>query len=75
MKDEPLKICPECGQEIRRVINGGSGIIFKGSGFYVTDKTKKSDSKAKETKTSGTEGACPGCVKPDTSTCPNAVNS
>jgi predicted nucleic acid-binding Zn ribbon protein len=37
MKDEPLKICPECGKEIRRLINGGSGIIFKGSGFYVTD--------------------------------------
>lgn len=37
MKDEPLKICPECGKEIRRLINGGTGIIFKGSGFYVTD--------------------------------------
>ncbi len=37
MKDEPLKTCPECGKDIRRLINGGSGIIFKGSGFYVTD--------------------------------------
>jgi hypothetical protein len=40
MKDDPLKICPQCGREIRRLINGGSGIIFKGSGFYVTDKAK-----------------------------------
>ena len=39
MKDEPLKVCPECGKEIRRLINGGSGIIFKGAGFYVTDKS------------------------------------
>ncbi|MDR0878120.1 MAG: zinc ribbon domain-containing protein [Treponema sp.] len=38
MSDAPLKVCPECGKEIRRLINGGSGIIFKGSGFYVTDK-------------------------------------
>ncbi|MDR1597263.1 MAG: zinc ribbon domain-containing protein, partial [Treponema sp.] len=42
MKDDPLKICPTCGKEIRRVINGGGGVIFKGSGFYVTDKSKKS---------------------------------
>jgi putative FmdB family regulatory protein len=42
MRDEPIKICPRCGQEVRRLINGGSGIIFKGSGFYVTDKGKGS---------------------------------
>jgi putative FmdB family regulatory protein len=38
MSDSPLTDCPQCGKEIRRLINGGSGIIFKGSGFYVTDK-------------------------------------
>jgi putative FmdB family regulatory protein len=42
MKDDPLKDCPECGKEVRRIINGGSGVIFKGSGFYVTDKNKNS---------------------------------
>jgi putative FmdB family regulatory protein len=41
MSDEPLKTCPQCGKELRRLINGGSGIIFKGSGFYVTDKGSK----------------------------------
>jgi len=40
MSDEPLKTCPECGKEIRRLIFGGTGVIFKGSGFYVTDKNK-----------------------------------
>lgn len=40
MSDEPLKSCPECGQDIRRLIFGGTGVIFKGSGFYVTDKGK-----------------------------------
>jgi putative FmdB family regulatory protein len=40
MSDAPVKICPQCGREVRRLINGGTGIIFKGSGFYVTDKGK-----------------------------------
>ena len=38
MSDEPLKKCPKCGKELRRLIFGGAGVIFKGSGFYVTDK-------------------------------------
>jgi putative FmdB family regulatory protein len=40
MSDEPLRDCPQCGREVRRLINGGTGVIFKGSGFYVTDKNK-----------------------------------
>jgi putative FmdB family regulatory protein len=38
MNDEPVRDCPRCGREVRRRINGGGGIIFKGSGFYVTDR-------------------------------------
>ncbi|MBO8130680.1 MAG: zinc ribbon domain-containing protein [Candidatus Marinimicrobia bacterium] len=39
---EPLKICPKCGKDtIRRVISGGIGLIFKGSGFYITDYKQK----------------------------------
>jgi putative FmdB family regulatory protein len=53
IKDEPLKICPQCGREIRRLINGGTGVIFKGSGFYVTDKSKGAARPAG--KTPGTE--------------------
>ena len=37
MNDEPLKTCPECGGAVRRIIGMGSGIIFKGQGFYATD--------------------------------------
>jgi putative FmdB family regulatory protein len=40
--DEPLRTCPECGKELRRLINGGTGVIFKGSGFCVNDKSGKS---------------------------------
>jgi putative FmdB family regulatory protein len=34
--DEPLTICPRCEGEVRRVITP-VGVVFKGSGFYVTD--------------------------------------
>ena len=43
MSEEPLKICPKCGRELRRLINGGTGVIFKGSGFYVTDKGRSTN--------------------------------
>lgn len=45
MSSEILKKCPECGKKLDRVMGGGTGVIFKGSGFYQTDyKTKKADS-------------------------------
>ena len=37
MNDKPVERCPECGKKVRRLIHGGMGIIFKGSGFYSTD--------------------------------------
>ena len=65
MSDEPIKICPQCGKEVRRLIFGGTGVIFKGSGFYVTDKK----SSAKPSKpASGTES------KPDGKSAPVAAS-
>lgn len=46
MKDEPLKTCPECGGEVERLISAGAGLIFKGSGFYITDYRSDSYKKA-----------------------------
>jgi putative FmdB family regulatory protein len=42
MSDDPLKVCPTCGKAVRRKINGGTGVIFKGSGFYKNDSRKSS---------------------------------
>jgi len=43
MSDPPLTKCPKCGKEtLKRLIGTGGGIIFKGSGFYLTDYKKKS---------------------------------
>ena len=41
--DEPLQKCPDCSGNIKRLISGGAGIIFKGSGFYVNDYKKKNE--------------------------------
>jgi len=38
----PLKKCPKCGKSaLKRLVGGGAGLIFKGSGFYLTDYKKK----------------------------------
>lgn len=39
--EDPLKQCPDCGGRVHRVIQP-VGVIFKGSGFYVTDNRGKS---------------------------------
>jgi len=54
MKDAPLKKCPSCGKSaLRRKIGGGAGLIFKGTGFYITDY-KKSPGGKKESGDSAT---------------------
>jgi len=78
MSDPPLKDCPRCGKEVRRLIFGGAGVIFKGSGFYVTDKSKanKTASAAPAHKNGGSSaksdaplaGAASACAA-----CPNAA--
>lgn len=40
MSDKPVAKCPECGAKASRRISGGQGLIFKGSGFYITDYGK-----------------------------------
>jgi putative FmdB family regulatory protein len=37
ISDEPIKKCMKCNGNIKRIISGGTGLIFKGSGFYITD--------------------------------------
>lgn len=52
--DEPLAKCPECGGRVHRVISP-VGIIFKGSGFYVTDNRSAPSAEA-ERRTKASEG-------------------
>ena len=40
MSDKSQAKCPVCGKPATRKISGGAGLVFKGSGFYITDYGK-----------------------------------
>jgi putative FmdB family regulatory protein len=58
--EKPLRECPKCKGRLRRLIGSGGAIIFRGSGFYVTDyrseeyrkKSKEESKPADKTKSS-----------------------
>ena len=53
MMDKKLRKCPHCGKfKLHRLIGSGTGIIFKGSGFYETDYKKKQPSPESNPKSS-----------------------
>ena len=37
ISDPPILVCPSCNGRTKRLISGGAGLLFKGSGFYITD--------------------------------------
>lgn len=41
---DSLEVCPTTGQKVKRIISGGAGLVFKGSGFYLTDYGKSGKS-------------------------------
>ena len=52
----PIRKCPECGQnKVRRLISGGAGFLFKGSGFYITDYRSESYKQAAKKETEGSK--------------------
>lgn len=66
-KDAPLETCGKCSGRLRKVFSA-AGIIFKGSGYYVTDSRKKpSDAGASSTSSSSADSAAKsGTAKSDT---------
>lgn len=64
MSENALTTCPTTGQPVKRIISGGTGVLYKGTGFYVTDYKKdgekngnnkpadKTETKAEESKPS-----------------------
>lgn len=64
MVDDPLTECPVCGGPVRRVVSS-VGVVFKGSGFYVTDNRsskvngKSSKAKSAESKESSGDSSAP----------------
>ena len=63
----PTAKCPNCGARAERLISGGHGLVFKGSGFYETDYKRPAE-KSKHGKKDGEKPATtPPPSKPDTS--------
>jgi len=53
MSESPISSCENCGGKVKRLITGGTGLIFKGSGFYLTDY--KNDKKSTDNKSQSTQ--------------------
>ena len=69
----PVKVCPKCKKaKVRRVISCGAGLIFKGSGFYVTDYRSEGYKKAAQsdsgTTAATTSGGANGAAKTEAKT-------
>jgi putative FmdB family regulatory protein len=74
MKDKPLTRCPDkaCKGRVKRLLGTGAGLIFKGSGFYITDyrsegykSAAKSDTAAATASSSpASDGGGGGSAKP-----------
>lgn len=58
MKDAPLKTCPDkkCKGKVKRLLGTGAGLIFKGSGFYITDYRSEGYKQAAKKDSSGGGG-------------------
>jgi putative FmdB family regulatory protein len=66
MSDPPMAECPSCGAEAARRISGGAGLLFKGSGFYITDYRGEGYKKAAEAEKGASPAPAPtaGDAKP-----------
>ena len=62
MNEPPVDRCPECNATAERVISSGAGLIFKGSGFYITDYRSDTYKKAAEAD-KGSSGASDTAAK------------
>ena len=61
MSAEPVKKCPKCKGKVDKLIGSGTGIIFKGTGFYETDYKKKEKPASEKKSSCPKAGGCKGC--------------
>ncbi|MFN3822100.1 MAG: FmdB family zinc ribbon protein [bacterium] len=52
LSEPPMENCPFCGGRVKKLANGNVGLVFKGSGFYITDYKKRAFSSNDESPSS-----------------------
>lgn len=58
MSEKALSVCPKCKKnKLERLISGGSGVVFKGTGFYETDYKKKPNTSSSSNENKGASGS------------------
>ncbi|MEW5926908.1 MAG: zinc ribbon domain-containing protein [Gemmatimonadota bacterium] len=67
MSDEPVAECPGCGANSERRLSAGAGLLFKGSGFYITDYRSDSYKKAASSEGGSSSSSGGGESKPSSS--------
>ena len=72
---EPIKTCPQCQGNVRRLISSGAGIIFKGSGFYQTDYRSPSYKKKAEAEKKKSEPEKKSCNSKSAASAPEKTSS
>jgi putative FmdB family regulatory protein len=60
IKDAPKKTCPKCRGRVKRLLGTGAGLIFKGSGFYITDYRKPGYSESAKKESGAAAGPTSG---------------
>ena len=66
MSDEPVAECPGCGASAERRLSAGAGLVFKGSGFYITDYRGEGYKKAAQAEGGGSSPSSGGEAKSET---------
>lgn len=69
MSDRPRAKCPVCGKPSSRKISGGAGLVFRGTGFYITDYGKDGKGPRREGKDKAERAEKPD--KAESKTAPN----
>jgi putative FmdB family regulatory protein len=73
MTADPLTICPKCAEPmLRRKMGSGSGMIFKGSGFYLTDYRKSGSSPATKDSKESKPSSSPSSPTPPSESKPSS---
>ncbi len=83
INDKPLTVCPKnlCAEKawgkgkVKRLISAGAGLIFKGSGFYITDYRSKEYKEAAKKETSSASSSTPSSSESKPSSTPAKTES